>query len=54
MGQPHCGDPLDDSINTCTHYLMLCTEILCGLDNEWAHVVDIASDGLKFPCNKAW
>jgi hypothetical protein len=40
---PHCGDPLDDIIHACTHWLLFFREILCGVNNEWANLADKAS-----------
>jgi hypothetical protein len=29
--------------HACTHCLLFCRDILLGIDNEWANLVDIAS-----------
>jgi hypothetical protein len=40
---PHCGDPLEDLYDSCIFSLLFCREVLCGVNNEWANLVDIAS-----------
>lgn len=39
---PHCEDPTFDD-HTCTHRLLFVREALCGVDNEWANLVDRGS-----------
>jgi hypothetical protein len=38
----HCGDPVDDTNCACTHHLLFCRDILRGIGNEWANLVDMA------------
>jgi hypothetical protein len=40
---PHCGEPSDDIVPVCAHRLLFCRDILFGVHNDWANLVDMAS-----------